>query len=361
MKHDPPPSDTAPLQNYDSAPNSKKLLAKALREARERIQVSDGELAEARRRRGLLAAALRREFGVGSRCYLNGSVAHGDALTPLTDIDIGVVVPNPDGEYGPGAKGPDELQQRAADAIRRELKDEFPNLRVIVGGRKRSVYVSFGKPVDKNEADFSADVIVALAHPVQGLWIPHHTEWDRSDPEAHTNMVRDAVRTSKVNYSKTIRLLKHWARTHSKPLCSWNIKALGLACLAVEMDQLDGMLAWFDHAIEDLSWQETPDPAGVAGPIGLPGDRMELVAKLKDARDSLAQAIAFADEGYDTLALKALATFFNDADMMPPPSDTAVATEEAKRAFDIRRARSASLTPMAGQVRGRTNTRSWAP
>jgi membrane protein implicated in regulation of membrane protease activity len=48
---------------------------------------------------------------------------------------------------------------------------------------------------------------------------------------------------------------------HSKPLCSWHIKALGLACLAVEMDQLDGMLTWFDHAIADLSWRETPDPA----------------------------------------------------------------------------------------------------
>lgn len=342
-------------------PNSKKLLVKALREARERIQVSDKELDEARRRRGLLAGALGREFGRDSRCYLNGSVAHGDALTPLTDIDIGVVVPNPVGDYGPGAEGPDELQQRAAEAVKRELKGEFPNLRVIVGGRKRSVYVAFGKPVDERAADFSADVIVALEHPVQGLWIPHYTEWDRSDPEAHTQMVRDAVRTSKVNYSRTVRLLKHWARTHSKPLCSWNIKALGLACLAVEMDQLDGMIAWFDHAVADLSWQETPDPAGVAGPIGLPGDRMELVAKLKSARDSLAQAIKLADEGYDTIALKALATFFNDEQMMPPPSDADVAAEESKRAFDIRRARSAARTPMAGQVRGRTNTRSWAP
>lgn len=343
-------------------PNARKILAKVLREARERIQVSDDELAEARRRRGLLAGCLRREFGRDSRTYVNGSIAHGDALTPLTDVDIGVVVPNPDGEYGPWAKGPDELQQRAADAIRRDLKDEFPNLRLIVGGRKRSVYVSFGDPVDPEVDDFSADVIVALDHPAQGLWIPNYETWDRSDPEAHTRMVRDAVRTSKVNYSRTVRLLKHWARRHSKPLCSWNIKALALACLAAELDQLDGMVAWFDHAISNLSWQETPDPAGVAAPISLPGDRMELVAKVKKASDKLAEAISFAEAGYDTLAIEALATFFNDSEMLPHPDPAEVAKQASQRSFDLRKARSVRATPMAAtQVRHRTPARSWAP
>lgn len=343
-------------------PNGRKLLAKVLREARERIQVSDDELTEARRRRGLLAACLRREFGPDSRAYVNGSIAHGDALTPLTDIDLGIVVPNPDGQYGPWAKGPEELQESAANAIRRDLKDEFPNLRVIVGGRKRSVYVSFGDPVDPGQDDFSADVIVALNHPTQGLWIPNYDSWDRSDPEEHTRLVRDAVRTSKVNYSRTVRLLKHWARTHSKPLCSWNIKALALGCLAIDLDQLDGMIAWFDHAISQLSMEETPDPAGVAGPIGLPGDRMELVAKLKKARDKLAEAITFADDGYDTLAIEALATFFNDPEMLPHPDPVAVAKQSSQRALDRRTARSAAATAVAAtQVRHRTPVRSWAP
>lgn len=343
-------------------PNSKKLLTQVLREARERIQVSDEELDEARRRRGRLADALRREFGPGARCYLNGSIAHGDALTPLTDIDIGVVVPNPTGEYGPDAKGPGQLQQRAAAAIKRALQDEFPNLRVIVGGRKRSVYVSFGDPVDPDEDDFSADVIVALNHPIQGLWIPNYTSWDRSDPEEHTRLVRDAVRTSKVNYSRTVRLLKHWARKHSKPLCSWNIKALALACLAAELDQLDGMLAWFDHAISQLSMEETPDPARVAGPIGLPGDRMDLVAKLKKARDKLDEAITFANDGYDTLAVEALATFFNDPEILPHPDPVEVAKQASQRALDRRTARSVATGAVAAtQVRHRTPVRSWAP
>lgn len=66
-------------------------LEDLLDDARGRIQVTKAELDEARARRDALGAALRAEFP-SSRVYVNGSVAHGDALTPLTDVDVGVVV-----------------------------------------------------------------------------------------------------------------------------------------------------------------------------------------------------------------------------------------------------------------------------
>lgn len=343
--------------------DSDKTLSQVLKEARERIQVNDDELDEARRRRDLLAATLRSEFGAESRTYVNGSIAHGDALTPLTDIDLGIVVPNPDGEYGAYGKGPAELQARAADAIRAAHKEEFPNLRVYVGGRKRSVYVSFGDPVDPDVTDFSADVIVALDYWAgSGLWIPHYETWDRSDPETHTDLVRAAARSSAHNYSRTVRLLKHWSRRHSKPLCSWNIKALGLESLADSMNQLDGMVAWFDYAIDDLSWRDTPDPADVAGAISIPGDRTELVEKLRKARAKLAEAIAYEKDGYKVLAVEALASFFNDKDMLPPPDAKAVAAQQMQRTADMRAARTAPISAVdRPQTRNRTSTRSWAP
>jgi len=346
-----------------TTPSGITALLKVLNTARERIQVDDGELAEARRRRGLLEVALRREFGPACRVYLNGSVAHGDALTPLADIDLGVVVPNTDGEFGPYANGPAKLQDRAANAIRDALKEEFPRLCVISDGRKRSVYVAFGAPVDPNEDDFSADVIVAIDYPSgNGLWIPNHETWDRSDPEAHTRFVRAAITSSKVNYSRTVRLLKHWVRKHSKPLCSWNVKALGLSCVTSELNQLDGMVAWFNYAITDLSWRETPDPAGVAGAIGLPSDRTEIVEKLTAARAKLLEAIDYATTGYDVLAVEAMAMFFNDQEMLAHPSTEAVTAQYARRAADRRAARTvASGSVAATQVRNHTPVRSWAP
>lgn len=40
------------------------------------------------------------------------------------------MIPDPEGIYGPGLLGPMNLQKRAADAIRRDLKGKYPNLRV---------------------------------------------------------------------------------------------------------------------------------------------------------------------------------------------------------------------------------------
>ncbi|WP_052493134.1 hypothetical protein [Rhodococcus sp. MEB064] len=343
--------------------SSKQTLLQVLQEARERIQVNDDELDEARRRRDLLAGTLKAEFGADSRTYVNGSIAHGDALTPLTDIDLGIVIPNPDGVYGPLGKGPAELQNRAAAAIRAAHKSEFPNLRVYVNGRKRSVYVSFGDPVDPDVTDFSADVIVALDDGTgAGLWIPHYDTWDRSAPETHTTLVRAAAKSSGYNYSRTVRLLKHWSRRHSKPLCSWNVKALGLDSLADSMNQLEGMLAWFDHAIDDLTWRDTPDPANVAGAIGVPGDRSELVDKLRKAQDKLVEAITHEKDGYNVLAVEALSSFFNDKDMLPPPEAKEVTAQQLKRTADMRAARPSRLSVGdRPQTRSRTPTRSWAP
>ena len=100
-----------------------KSLETLLTEARKRIEVMPEELDEARRRRSLIALILMKEFP-GSRVYVNGSIAHGDALTPLTDVDLGVVDLDLDDEYGPGNKGPAALQERAARALRAGLREE---------------------------------------------------------------------------------------------------------------------------------------------------------------------------------------------------------------------------------------------
>ncbi|MCR2812978.1 hypothetical protein [Microbacterium sp. zg.Y1084] len=84
--------------------NEYPTIEKVINDARARIEVTKAEIDEARKRRTAIVAALKKEF-VGSRHYFNGSVAHGDALTPLTDVDLGVVIPNPGGVYGPGNRG----------------------------------------------------------------------------------------------------------------------------------------------------------------------------------------------------------------------------------------------------------------
>lgn len=311
-----------------------KSLEALLTEARKHIEVTPEELAEARRRRGLLAMILKKEFP-GSRVYVNGSIAHGDALTPLTDVDLGVVVPDPDDEYGPKKKGPSALQERAARALRSGLREEFPDLRVEWEGRKRSILVKFNDAVSVGADDFTADVIVAIDNlGAGGLFIPRFDCWDKAHPEEHTRLVKQAIEDTKVAYAHVNRLLKHWNRMHGKPLCSWNIKALALGCITEPMTQLDGLVAWFEHAIAELSVELTPDPAGVAEkPISVNEKltRLQVVDVLRNGQKRLSEAVALEKAGYPVLAHDELARFFGDEEMLSLPDQAAVTAEEGRK------------------------------
>lgn len=335
----------------------------ALNAARLRIQVTREELVEARQRRDDLAAALKREFG--GRIYVNGSIAHGDALYPLTDVDLGIVIPDPDRLYGPGLRGPGALQDRAADAIRRDLKDKYPKLRVEHFNRRRSILVRFGDPVTPGQVDFTADVITAIDNRTgAGLYIPNYRSWDRSDPERHTEMVTTANKATRSTFARGTRLMKHWNRKHDRPVCSWNIKALALGCITAPVTMTGYISTWLNHAIQQLSIGETPDPAGVAGPIKINEKftMTEVIASFTDAKSIFDRALQLEDEGYPILALNELAKFFNDEEMMPRPDQSAVRAAEADRfkAKNFSAPASAATAASTTALGDRINTRSWS-
>jgi hypothetical protein len=335
----------------------------ALNAARLRIEITRQEIDEARQRRDDLAAALKKEFG--GRTYINGSIAHGDALNPLTDIDLGVVVPDPGRLYGPGLRGPSALQERSANAIRRELREKYPKLRIEYLGRKRSILVRFGDPVTSSQADFTADVIVAIDNRAgAGLYIPNYETWDRSDPERHTAMVKEANETSRSTFARGTRLMKHWNRKRDRPICSWNIKALALGCITAPVTMTAYLSTWLNYAISQLSIGETPDPAGVAGPIKINMDftMTEVVAELKEAKSIFDRALLLEKQGYPILALNELAKLFNDEEMMPRPDQAAVRAAEAGRFKSMTGTgpSGAAATASTTALGDRINTRSWS-
>lgn len=333
----------------------------ALLAARSRIEVKREELTEAEQRRSDLAAVLRPEFK-SSRTYINGSIAHRDALNPLSDVDLGVVVPDPEGKYGLGKQGPSELQERAANAIQ-QLRSKYPNLRVEYKNRKRSILVRFGDPVAKREPDFTADVIVAIDNPTgAGLYIPSFDRWDRSHPEKHTELVQQANVATAKSFSQGTRLMKHWNRKHDKPICSWNIKALALAVIVRPTSMTNYIRTWLDHAVTELDKGETQDPAGVAGPIKMNKTKTEVLQSLRDGRDIFKRALQLEVEGYSILALNELAKFFRDEEVMPHPNQDHVRAMEAQRIKSMNfgapaaAAASASTTSLSDRI----NTRSWS-
>jgi len=280
-------------------------------------------------------------------------------------VDVGVVVPDPGGEYGPEKKGPKTLMEKAARVIREELRPKYGELRVEVKDRKRSILIKFNEPVSERAEDFTADVIVAIDNPDgAGLFIPRWTGWDRSHPEQHTRMVKRAIKDTLTAYAHVVRLLKRWNRANGKPLCSWNIKALALGCVTAPTTQLQGLLTWFTYAIAELEQRETMDPARVAPkPIKLRDDmtRKQVVDLLVDARKLLLETIALEKEGYPVLVNDALARFFNDDVMLPRPDQAAVRLETAAR-FNKRQGVGIPAVGVgAGVARERVDASSWAP
>lgn len=338
----------------------KESLAALLDEGRRKIQVTDEELAEAKRRRRLLAAAARRAFP-GSTTYFNGSVAHGDANTPLTDVDLGVVLASKAAvPYGPGRKSALPLMEIVRDTIREDLSDEFPKLTIEIIGRRRAVLVRFGDPVTPGQADFTADVMTAIPHPSgRGLYIPNTkiaAGWDRADPITHTRMVLQAIDDTNVVFARAVRLLKHWNGTHSKPMCSWNIKALCLGCLDEPMALINALQIFFTYAADEIDKGPTPDPAGAAGPIPLNMPRVEVHKRLCTARKNIDLAIEHEKAGRPLSAQHALHQVLPE--LVPDADGTA---EEADRLARTIRSGGASASGL-GLVSGLTTptrTRAW--
>lgn len=314
------------------------LLKKAL----SRVAITPAELVEARRRRQLVADALIKEFG--GRVYFNGALAHGDANDPLTDFDLGIVIPNREGRYGPGRRSASDLKARARAAIRRALAEEFPNLRVEVEGRKRSVLVRFSEPVSDRAVDFTGDVILAVEHHQRGLWIPRWEGWDRSDPELHTDLVLKGIAATDTALAWTNRLLKHWSCHHDRPLCSWHIKALTLDAVTEPVPLIDALEAFFQHAHTALGQGDTPDPAGVGPDIKARVSHAHARAKLEDGLNDIRAAKQAEADARPLRAQAHLASLLPD--IVDPPAQQALADEDGT--FELNRLRKTGTSAGVG-------------
>lgn len=330
-------------------------IEQLLNKARKRIAVTEEELVEAKRRRQLVAAALKKEFG--GRIYFNGSVAHGDANDPLTDFDLGVVIPDPDGRYGPNGKGPGELQERARSALHDALIEEFPNLRIEVAGRKRSILVRFSASVSDRLDDLTGDVIVALDRSEPGLWIPRYDGWDASHPEMHTKLILAGIAATMMTLARANRLLKHWSGRHDDPMCSWHIKVLALDAIGEHMPLIDALEAFFEHADKELGNGDTPDPANVGPAIAPRVDHEHARSRLQTALGEVRAAKQAERDNQPARAQAHLANVLPD--IVDQPTAQAIADED--RQAELKRLRAATnLTGVgAGAGLALPNTRAW--
>jgi hypothetical protein len=305
-------------------------INKILEEARSRIAVEDDVLKTARERRDLIRTILEEEFAA-LRTFGSGSLAHGTQNSPLADADLGVVLDRR--AYlglGPDGDGTKEIVDEVRAALRKRLKEHYPEARFYLGGR-RSIKVTFNDPVSFEADDFTADVIVALTREEGGLWIPNlkKNEWEPSHPEKHTELVVNRNKATKYTFARVIRLAKHANSKHSQTIPSFNLTALALGCIEEKVSMQVGLSTLFRHAADSLKEGPTEDPAGISGEIRVNTPRRKDAAdKFKKLAELSEEAVALEDDGETTQAQKAWSQVLPDA--VDPPNDEDLKARYAK-------------------------------
>lgn len=279
------------------------------------VTATAAELAVAEERADAVIAALESIYP-GADVYRTGSIAHGDALSPLNDVDLGVILKNrPD--LGPGKGRPEEEMERTAAALAGKLRPQFPDL-TADPSNKRSIVLTFSPQAD----DFTCDVIIAIPAPsdplnpgASSLLIPN-TElsagWDENDPSGHVERLKEADAASGGSFSRTVRLVKHWRSGQSaKPLYSWNIKTLALEAGTDSTLPFEGLYQFFAHAIQSAGEGPTENPGSPNyPPPTVPIDRLEVTRQLMDALATLDRARMYALAGDPEGAVEELSGLF---------------------------------------------------
>ena len=261
-------------------------------EIQRKIAPTDETLEAARSRRDEVLAIAGRYVGA-LRTYAAGSIAHRTANDD-TDADCGVVLDRRSyPKLGPDGGGglPNEVVEDVRLFIRDALKERHPSIASRL--TKRGIKVAYNEPL-LDGSNPSVDLIVALIRAAGALWIPNleRKHWDPSDPECHTRLLTAEPAGLRRMRAKVIRLAKAWNKQYSQAgLCSFNIEALALEAIKEEVGVADGLAAFFKYAASDLAKRQTPDPAGVSGPIKTLIDREVVSGRLTKAAETLETAI----------------------------------------------------------------------
>ncbi|NUR57799.1 MAG: hypothetical protein HOV87_03715, partial [Catenulispora sp.] len=238
----------------------------------------------------------------------------GDAMHPLNDVDLGVILSNRS-DLGPGRDGPRTEMRRLADQLVGHLRPTFPGIRADAQG-KRSVVLTFNEPGASAGSDFTADVIIALPGPKGSLLIPNtETEsgWDLNDPRGHADYVRRVNAETGGSLADTVRLAKHWRDRHGKPLYSWNIKTLALEAISGPTRAFEGLYRFFEHAVPAVAEGPTENPGSMAyPPPTVAGDRGQTTRQMLEALDRLEAIRLAAMAGRYERAERGLGRFFED-------------------------------------------------
>lgn len=277
----------------------------AFKEFRSRLELTDGEKADASRRQKEIRAVMDAAFAIETD-FLTGSYLRWTKTKPLKDVDIFCVLKDEERHYR--AKQPSVL----LNAVENVLADRYG--RRNVEPQRRSVTVSFGvKEVNgkTNDQVMSFDVVPAFAKD-DYYEIPDTAQssgWTATNPKIHADLAVKANEAYAGEWKGVVRMMRAWNRQNDKPIKpSFLVEVMALQLLHPRFGgdyryEMKGFLA----SLADRIYDRWPDPAGFGPDVN---DNMDAeqcrVAreKLQRAEQQAARAIQLERQGKQGEALR---------------------------------------------------------
>lgn len=228
------------------------------------------------------------------KTFLSGSYSRKVQVLKLNDVDVIVVLDDPDGRYA-GSAG------IALEDIRAAAKESSLVRRTKLGVRAVKLFL--------NDSEFTVDLVAAREPDSgEGLLLARHLpdegfdDWQLLNPEEQRRAAVEKNDECDGVYIPGVRIVKFWNQGEGKPLRSYHGEAILWHALDGQVEYPELMVRFFDEAYERLApGASTPDPGA---PNSDPVDKRLEDADRAAARKKLEKARRIAHEAFDIEALE---------------------------------------------------------
>lgn len=275
----------------------------AFRKFKSRLELTDGEQADASRRqkeiRGIVDNAFKLEDD-----FLTGSYKRHTKTKRLKDVDIFCVLHEDERPTYRTGKPPSVLLNKLEQVLVAQYGREK------VHQQRRSVSVKFGKPGDDDKV-MSFDVVPAFTKG-KHYEIPDTkvaAGWTATNPTIHADKATTAHAAFSQEWKGIVRMVKRWNREQQKPVKPsflLEVMAIDILCPPFRGKFEYEIMCYFQSAADRIS-ETWADPAGLGPPVsdGMNDDEKQVAkAALERAANDIRVAINLTRVGNQGEALR---------------------------------------------------------
>lgn len=285
---------------------------------RDHVRVPDSDNARAKKVHPEIRDHMQEQLESFIKSFLSGSYSRRVQVVRLNDIDIIVVLADPEGRYtsSAGAALGDIRVAAKRCSIVRSTELGVRAVKLELHGHKFTVDL-----VAAREPEGGEDGLLLARHlPEEG-----HDDWQLLNPEGQRKAATKKNEACGEVYVPGVRLVKFWNRGEGKPLHSYHAEAILWHALDGPVEYPELAVRFFDEAYARLAPNvRTPDPGA---PDAEPVDERLKDSERSAARDKVEKARRIAHEAFEKESIEEALELWADVfkSSFPAPSTSSEA------------------------------------